>query len=164
MQFIGFWTVLSWGTQRPHQEGLRSWMELWMGETLGLFLFHWRNSSIWCFTHCITSRNIRKTYLKITYSLYVGRKEWFTQYLSPGFKPWVRKILWRRAWKPTPVFLPGESHGQRSLVGYSSWGHKVRHDWKTNTAQYPLTSLMGQLMAHAILKMLRGHSIWSLPQ
>ena len=36
--------------------------------------------------------------------------------------PWVRKILWRRAWQPTPVFLPGESHGQRSLAGYSPWG------------------------------------------
>ena len=32
---------------------------------------------------------------------------------------WVRKIPWRREWQPTPVFLPGESHGQRSLVGYS---------------------------------------------
>ena len=32
--------------------------------------------------------------------------------------PWVRKIPWRRAWPPTPVFLPGESHGQRSLVGH----------------------------------------------
>ena len=41
-----------------------------------------------------------------------------------GLDPWVRKIRWRRAWKPTPVFLPGESHGQRSLVGYSPWGHK----------------------------------------
>ena len=36
----------------------------------------------------------------------------------------IRKILWRRKWQPTPVFLPGESHGQRSLVGYSPWGHK----------------------------------------
>ena len=31
---------------------------------------------------------------------------------------------WRRAWQPTPVFLPGESHGERSLVVYSPWGHK----------------------------------------
>ena len=38
--------------------------------------------------------------------------------------PWVRKIFWRRAWQPTPVFLPGKSHGQRSLTGYSPWGHK----------------------------------------
>ena len=36
-----------------------------------------------------------------------------------GFNPWVGKIPWRRKWQPTPVFLPGESHGQRSLVGYS---------------------------------------------
>ena len=37
-----------------------------------------------------------------------------------------------RAWQPTPVFLPGKSHGQRSLVGYSLWGHKrVEHDLMT---------------------------------
>ena len=36
----------------------------------------------------------------------------------------IRKIPWRRAWQPTPVFLPGESHGQRSLAGCSPWGHK----------------------------------------
>ena len=42
----------------------------------------------------------------------------------PGFDPWVGKIPWRREGQPTLVFLPGESHGQRSLVGYSPWGHK----------------------------------------
>jgi len=36
----------------------------------------------------------------------------------------LRKTPWRRAWLPTPVFLPGESQGQRSLAGYSLWGHK----------------------------------------
>ena len=41
-----------------------------------------------------------------------------------GSFPWVRKIPWRRRWQPTPVFLPGEFHGQRSLVDYCSWGHK----------------------------------------
>ena len=41
-----------------------------------------------------------------------------------GSIPGVGKIPWRRAWQPTPVFLPGESHGQRSLVGYSPWGRK----------------------------------------
>ena len=40
------------------------------------------------------------------------------------FDPWARKIPWRSAWQPTPVFLPGESHGQRSLAGYSPWGCK----------------------------------------
>ena len=47
------------------------------------------------------------------------------------FDPWVRKIPWRRKWEPTPVFLPGESHGQRSLAGYSPWGCRVGHDWRT---------------------------------
>ena len=41
-----------------------------------------------------------------------------------GFNPWVRKVPWRRAWQPIPVFLPRESHGQRSLAGYSLWGFK----------------------------------------
>ena len=42
----------------------------------------------------------------------------------PVFDPWVRKITWRRAWLPTPVFLPGEFHGQRSLADYSPRGPK----------------------------------------
>ena len=41
-----------------------------------------------------------------------------------GFYAWAQKIPWRRAWQPTPVFSPGESHGQRSLAGYSPQGYK----------------------------------------
>ena len=41
-----------------------------------------------------------------------------------GFDPWVEKILWRKEWLPTLVFLPGEFHGQRNLVGYIPWGGK----------------------------------------
>ena len=40
------------------------------------------------------------------------------------FDPWAGKIPWRREWQPTPVILPGESHEQRSLVGYSPWSHR----------------------------------------
>ena len=43
---------------------------------------------------------------------------------SAGFDPSIQKIPGRRAWLPTPVFLPGEFHGQRSLAAYSPWGHK----------------------------------------
>ena len=39
-----------------------------------------------------------------------------------SFDIWVRKVPWRRAWQPTPVFLPGEYHGWRSLAGYCPWG------------------------------------------
>ena len=51
---------------------------------------------------------------------------------SHMFNPWVRKIAWRRAWQSTPGFMPGESHGQKSLAGYSPWDHRrVRHDLAT---------------------------------
>ena len=45
-----------------------------------------------------------------------------------GFDPWVRKIPWSRKCQPTPLFLPGKCYGQRSLVSYSPWGRRVRHD------------------------------------
>ena len=47
-------------------------------------------------------------------------KESTCQCRRPGFHPWVRKSHWKRKWQPTPVFLPGKSHGQRSLVGSRS--------------------------------------------
>ena len=50
------------------------------------------------------------------------------------FDPWVGKIPWSRTWQPTPVFLPGESHRQWSLAGYSPWGPKA---W--DTAEQPGT-------------------------
>ena len=53
-------------------------------------------------------------------------KESPCQYKRPkrcGFNYWVRKIPWRKKWPPAPVFLPGDSHGQRSLPGYILSGH-----------------------------------------
>ena len=58
----------------------------------------------------------------------LGRPRWLRwqsvclQCGRPGFNPWVRKIPWRRKWHPTPIFLPGKSHGWRSLAGYSPRG------------------------------------------
>ena len=47
---------------------------------------------------------------------------------NAGFDPGVQKIPWRSEWLPTPVLLPGEFHGQRSLVGYGPWeSQNVRH-------------------------------------
>ena len=57
--------------------------------------------------------------------LYIQLPKWLSgkessrQCRRIGFDPWFGKLLWRRRWQPTPVFWPGESHGQRSLVGYS---------------------------------------------
>jgi len=50
------------------------------------------------------------------------------QFRRLGFDPWIRKIPWRREWPCTPVFLPGEFHGQKNLAGYSPWVLRVGHD------------------------------------
>ena len=69
---------------------------------------------------------------KIGTPRWLSGKEFACQCERCGFSPWVRKIPWRRKWQPTPVFLPGKSHGQRRLTGYSSWGCKrVEHDLET---------------------------------
>ena len=62
----------------------------------------------------------------------------------PGFDPWVGKIPWRRKWQPTPVLLPGESHGGRSLVGYSPWGRKE----SDTTERLHFTSLYSYTQSH----------------
>ena len=50
------------------------------------------------------------------------------------FNSWFSKIPWRKKWQSSPVSLPGESYGQKILVGYSPWGsQRVRHDWGSNT-------------------------------
>ena len=70
------------------------------------------------------------TTVTFTFMCYMGfpggasGKEPACQCRRHGFHPWVGKIPWRREWLPTLVFLPGESQGQRSLVGYSPWDHK----------------------------------------
>ena len=48
----------------------------------------------------------------------------YRRHKGRGPSPWVGKIPWGRAWQHTPVFLPRESHGQRSLAGYNPWGRK----------------------------------------
>ena len=55
---------------------------------------------------------------------WLSGKESACQCRGHVFNPWVRKNPWRRKWQPTSVFLPGKSHRERRLVGYSLWGHK----------------------------------------
>ena len=62
---------------------------------------------------------------------WLSGKESVCQSRKLGFDHWVRKIPQRRAWQPTPVFLPGESHGQKGLVGYSPEGYK---EWDVTEA------------------------------
>ena len=64
-----------------------------------------------------------------------GKELW--QYRRSRFDPWVGKIPWSGKWQPTPVFFPGAFHRQRSVVGYSPWGHKESDtiEWLTLAVQ-----------------------------
>ena len=65
-------------------------------------------------------------YLTLLFGLprWLSGKESVSQSSRHRFNPWVRKIPWRRKWQPTLAFLPGKSHGWRSLAWCSPWGHK----------------------------------------
>ena len=65
----------------------------------------------------------------------LSSKESTCQCRRRKFNPWVRKIPWRRKWQPTPVFLPGQFHGQRSLASYNPWGRRVGHGLRLNHHQ-----------------------------
>ena len=75
------------------------------------------------------------------------------------FDPWVRKIPWRRKWQPTPVFLPGEFHGQRSLAGYSPWGCKW---WDTAEWLSTHTRVFVALCGLSLVAVRGGYSLWCL--
>ena len=74
---------------------------------------------------------------ELTISLIVQLVKNLQQCRRPGLNSWVRKIPWRRKWQPTPTFLPGESHGQRSLAGYSPWVARVGHNLVTKSPPPP---------------------------
>ena len=80
------------------------------------------------------------------------------------FEPWVGKIPWRKAWQPTPVFLPGESQGQRSLEGYRV--AKSRTLLKQLSMQCPSDLKIGKHMTggHQIIWLLRNQNkeLWTL--
>ena len=66
------------------------------------------------------------------------------------FDPWVGKIPWRREWKPTPLFLPGKSHGQRILVGYSPEGHKESDMTEETLAHMQSPSSVPESLRHQV--------------
>ena len=89
---------------------------------------------------------------------------WFLKWLSStessyGFDPWVGKIPWRRKWQPTPVFLPGKSHGQRGLEGHSLQGLKRVGD-DSVTKQQQLLCLNSKF--NTCCCTLSGIVIWTL--
>ena len=80
------------------------------------------------------------SYLYVWASLVAQKVRIHLQCRRPGFNPWVGNIPWRRVWLPSPIFLPGESRGQRSLVGYSPWGCK-----ESDTTEWLTLSFLNSL-------------------
>ena len=80
--------------------------------------------SPWCHKESDMTEQLNWTELNRGLPRWFSGEESACQCRRHGFDPWVRKIPWRRTWQLTPVFLPGKSHGQRSLEGYSPWGGK----------------------------------------
>ena len=98
----------------------------------------------WSLDNCTTREVPSQAFLSIKFSdvwyrlpRWLSGKERTCQCRRFGFNPWVRKIPWRRKWQPTPIFLPGKSHGQRSLPGgCQSMGlQKTHHDSATEQQQ-----------------------------
>ena len=146
---------LTWGTWVEASSG--SWW--WTGkpdvpQSMGLQSWdttEWRTelniNGWWCFTY---ARN------KVTFkvdswaSLVLRQYRICLQRRRPGFNPWARKIQWRRAWQPTPVFLPGEfpwaeEPGQPQFMG----SQRIRHDWVAKHST--LISYLGNLYYYSFL-------------
>ena len=141
---------LCWDEQRHHHNILNTWVCICVNKIKQPILWQVINFKDWFFSfkrvkNCV-HRIVRISHLlglKAQMDIFLiywypckcfpgGSmvKESACQCRRPGFNLWVRKITWRRKWQPSSVFLPGKSHGQRHLVGYSPWGHK-ESDWGT---------------------------------
>ena len=88
---------------------------------------------------------------------WLSSKEFACQCRGHRFDPWVRKIPGRRKWQPTPVFLPGKFHGQRSLAGYSPWGRK-----ESDTTEQQQRTFLVVLTGESALPASSGEGIGTL--
>ena len=93
-----------------------AWRTPGMGEPGGL-LSMGSHSFVLSFLHTFFDHSLIKFSIGLPW--WLSGEEPACQYRRRRFDPWVGQIPWRRKWQPTPLFLPGESQGQRGLVGYS---------------------------------------------
>ena len=116
-----------------------TWVPIMITEHFFLHLFFWENISS-SYNSRITINNVTNINILLTIFavkflltcvyIFIGLPWWCSgrriRLLKQrqGFNPWLRKIHWRRKGQPVPVFLPGKSHGQKSLMGYSLEGCK----------------------------------------
>ena len=114
----------------------------------------------WATVHAITKSQTRLSSLPSAWfgtawsEMIFGFPWWLRRYRiclqcrKPGFDHWVGKIPWRKEQLPTPVFWPGEFHGQRNLAGYSPWDRKESHTTEQSSCTKLLEVLVGGEMAH----------------
>ena len=108
---------------------LWKWVYKYLSEAVLILLGIY--SEVWYWSHDSSIFNfLRNCYTVSWTSLVAQLKRICLPCWKLGFNPWTGQIPWRRAWQPTSVFLPRESHGQRRLMGYRSWGCN-RHNWLT---------------------------------
>ena len=96
------------------------------------------------------------TYTSTELPYWLSGKESTCQCRRHGFSPWVRKIPWRRKWQVPPVLLPGNSHGQRSLAGYSPWGRKELD--MTGRLHFHLRQLVGLFVSYLPMTLYNGNN------
>ena len=129
---------------------------VWLFATYGLWsvrtLCPWdspgKNTRVGChalFQGIFPTHRLNPGLLHCRWALYHLSNKERVQCRGHGFSPWFEKIPWRRAWQPTPVFLPGESHGQRSLAVLLPIGsQRIRRYWAhtgPNSMLYPSNGL-----------------------
>ena len=131
------------GNPTPHQSIFGSWFPPFLSFSLWDFPYlpgykQLNKNCILCTIWLFWSRKAQKQNLSfLSYKMVTSHSNNNSNNYHPtscySFNPWVGKIPWRRKWQSSPVFLPGEFHGQRSLVGYSPWGRKEsnRGEWLT---------------------------------
>ena len=124
-------------------------------KTQFVHLIFWISVSLgmsWSQGTCLFKRFPDNAYNHILRTIHVdsGLSRWFNgkdpAWRGCGFDPWVGKIPWRSKWLSIPIFLPGKSHGQRTLAGYNRWSHRrVGHERETTKQQQQLELLISFL-------------------
>ena len=113
-------------------------------------------SEDWTRGHCcIEIRELGRNQQRLSW--WLRRQRIHLQCARPKLDPLVRKIPWRKEWQPTSVFLPGEFHGQRSLVGYSSQGHK-----ELDTIAFSLLATVSRRKKWSSMPKCTGKLRWSI--
>ena len=128
-------------------------MTLQSGSEQKLIMF---SGTVQCSPYRIRSRTIKdRAHGTSRFPWWLNDKESTCQYKRHRFEPWVQKIPWSGKQQSTPVVLPGKSHRQRSLVGYSSWGCKELDTTEHQHAYVTITYYQSLQIAYLPLPLLR---------